>query len=117
MELLDQDFNPSQVEGTIIGDFSPAVNVSRLVSFNGKLICTNEKVYVMPNYNAGMVDAIGAGFYKPRCFTYAEIDSYNKTGLAGYRITLKDGTVLNFSNVFGKMRKGITAALDEGMGK
>ena len=116
MEILDQDFSPSQIEGTIIGDFSPAINVSRLASFNGKLIFTTEKVYVMPNYNAGMYDAIGAGLYEPRCFTYAEVGSYKKTGLAGYQITLKDGTVLNFSNVFGKMRKGITAALEDGLG-
>jgi hypothetical protein len=117
MELLEKDFSPSQVEGTIIGEFSPAINSTRLVSFNGKLIFTTEKVYVLPEYAAGGIDAIGAVLYKPRCFTYAEIDSYKKTGLAGFRITLKDGTVQNFSNVFGRMRKGIIAALEEGLDK
>ena len=117
MEILEKGFNPSEVEGTILGDFEPAINVSRISSFNGRMIITTEKVYLMPNYQAGAVDAFGQLVYKPRCFQLAEIEGYKKTGLAGYRITLKDGTELNFSNVFGKMRKGITAALEEGLGK
>ena len=32
-------------------------------------------------------------------------------------LLLGDGTKLEFSNVFGKMRKGITAAIEEGLGK
>ena len=112
MEII-KDFNPSEVEGTIVGVFEPAINVSRLASFNGQLIITESKVYVAPMFQAGMVDAIGAGFYEPRCFSVQELAGYRKTGLAGYRITLKDGTEFNFSNVFGKMRKGITEALDQ----
>lgn len=113
MELLGPDFNPSEIAGTIIGDFDPAINVTRFNSFNGRLIITREKVYVTPYFQAGMHDAIGATFYKPRCFAVDEIAAYSRTGLAGFRITLKDGTVFNFSNVFGKMRKGIIAALEE----
>lgn len=117
MEILDRNFDPAEIEGTLIGDFEPAINVTRFNSFNGKLIITTEKVYVTPNFQAGAVDAMGTLFYKPRCFALAEIAEYKKTGLAGFRITLKDGTEFNFSNVFGKMRKGIIAALEEGLGK
>ena len=41
--------------------------------------------------------------------------SYGKYGLGGFKIQLKDGTVLRFTNVFRKMRNGITEALQERM--
>ena len=115
MQDLPKNFTPDQIEEPVIAQFEPAVNMTRLASCNGLIVFSTKKVYVMANFNAGMADALGTVVYQPRCFEYAEIDSYKKTGLAGYRITLKDGTELNFSNVFGKMRKGITAALEEGL--
>lgn len=115
METLSKSFQVSDIQETIVAEFEPAYNLSRFASCNGKIVFSSKKVYVMANYMAGMVDAIGSMVTAPKCFAYDEIASYNKTGLAGYKITLKDGTEFNFSNVFGKMRKGITAAIEEGL--
>ncbi len=117
MQELPKTFSRDDIEEPVIAEFDPAVNMSRLSSTNGRLVFSTKKVYVMAEVNAGMADLLGKLVFQPKCFEYAEIASYDKRGLAGYVITLNDGTKLEFSNVFGKMRKGITAAIEEGLGK
>ena len=116
MEKLPKQFAVSDIQEPIIDQFDPAINLSRFASCNGRLVISKEKVYVLPEFNAGAMDAIGVTFFNGSSFALNEIESYKKTGLAGFRIVLKDGTKFDFSNVFGKMRKGIEAALAEALG-
>ena len=115
MEKLPKQFAVSDIQEPIIDQFDPAINLSRFASCNGRLVISKEKVYFLPAFEAGMMDAIGVAFFEGSSFALSEIESYRKTGLAGYRIVLKDGTKFDFSNVFGKMRKGIEAALAEAL--
>lgn len=107
---LDVDIKKGNITEPIEGTFEPAYNLSRLASYNGYLVFTSTKMYWF--YNDG-IHNVKALKLNPWCVDYSEIASYRKTGLAGYRISLKDGNDINFSNVFRKMRNGITEILQK----
>lgn len=113
MTQLDINFNKGDITEPIQATFEPAYNLSRLATYNGFLIFTKSKVYWFYNDDIHNVKALRLN---PWCFDYSEVAGYRKTGLAGYRISLKDGNDINFSNVFRKMRNGITEALQAHVG-
>ena len=80
---------------------------------------TSDKVYFIVDpvvmENRSIVDIGGAP--KSWCIDLSEIASYGRFGLGGYKIDLKDGNVLRFSNVFRKLRNQLTESLDEHLGK
>ena len=82
-------------------------NTSRLISHQGELSFGPDKLYFF------YTNPVERTVNKPWSVDYNEIASYGKSGLAGYLITLKDGKVLRFSNVFRKMRNAITETLDK----
>lgn len=89
--------------------FEPMHNTTRILSHEGELHFTANEIYWFYTNKAEMT------VYKPWSIEISEIASYRRTGLAGYRITLKDGKELNFSNVFRKMRNGITEEIEKRM--
>ena len=107
MIQLDKDFNKSGIGESIDAEFMPTINYTRIQSYQGEMYFTPTKVYLMPHYEEA------AMLFHPQCFTYDEVVSYKRKLLAGYEIVLKDGTKVLLSNVFGKMRAGITQAFDE----
>ena len=105
MELIE-NLSKSTIPEEIQETFEPVYNVTRLAGYNGNLYFTADKIYwVYADYQH--VNLRGW------CISVDEIASYSKRGLAAYRITLKDGKELNFSNVFGKKSKGITDAIEK----
>ena len=113
MTQLDLTFTKSSIQEDIQASFEPVYNYTRLASYNGYLMFTATKIYWFYNEDTAPVQMLKLN---PWCIDYSEIASYKKTGLAGYRISLKDGNDLNFSNVFRKMRNGITEALQAHVG-
>lgn len=104
---LEKNFTRDNIDDVIIAEFDPVINFTRISSYQGEMLFTPTKVYLMPKYKeAAMV-------FKPKCFEYSEVLAYKRKLIAGYEITLKSGAKILLSNVFGKMRAGITAALDE----
>lgn len=116
---LDESFTLANLANVPKLVFDPMYNKTRASSWNGHMYITNDKMYYLVD-PAGMADKtvwdIG-GAPKSWCLDLGEIASYGKYGLGGFKINLKDGTVLRFSNVFRKMRNGITEALQERLGK
>ena len=110
MIQLDINLKKDDITEEIVATCEPAYKLSRLATYNGYLIFTASRIYWI--YNS---DIHNVKFLKlnPWCIDYSEIASYKKTGLAGFRITLKDGKEIDFSNVFGKMRKKIIDALEQ----
>ncbi len=86
--------------------FEPAYNIDRLSSYNGQLFFTANEIYWFYN------DEIAEQAMNPWSIEISEISTYSKKGLAGYVITLIGGKELRFSNVFRKMRNGITDAIE-----
>lgn len=106
MEQLPLTFVQSTVEPEIQECFTPAFNFTRINSSSGRLAFTANKLYWLPDNPMAMMDQ---GWVA----NISEIDSCSKSGIAGFIIKLKDGKELRFSNVFGNMREGITAAIEE----
>lgn len=107
MELLD-NFRKDNITEEIQENLTPVYNVTRLASYNGNLYFTANKIYwIYADYEHVNL--------KSWSIDISEIAAYKKTGLAGYRITLKSGEDLNFSNVFGKMRTRMTEAIEKRM--
>ena len=104
---LEQTFTRDDIPEVIDAEFEPTVNYTRIDSIAGEMYFTPEKVYLMPHHPED------ARLFTPKCFPYSEVASYKRRLLAGYEIILKDGSKILMSNVFGKMRAGITAAFDE----
>ena len=104
MEKLPLTFVQSTVDPDIQECFEPAFNFTKINASNGRLAFTEGKLYWLPEAPIALMDQ---GWF----ITYAEIAACAKTGLAGFRITLVDGTQLNFSNVGKNMREGIEAAI------
>ena len=105
MEKLPLTFIQATVEPDIQECFRPAFNFTKLSSSSGRLAFTPGKVYWLPDNPIAMMDqgwVIGI----------SEIDSCGKWGLAGFFIKLVDGKELRFSNVGGKMRDEIAAAIE-----
>lgn len=105
MEQLPLTFVQATVEPDIQECFRPSFNFTKISSSSGRLAFTPGKVYWLPDNPMAMMDqgwVIGV----------SEIESYGKWGLAGFSIKLVDGKELRFSNVGGKMRDEIAAAIE-----
>ncbi|MBR6055541.1 MAG: hypothetical protein IKP46_09445 [Bacteroidales bacterium] len=105
MEQLPLTFIQATVEPDIQECFRPSFNFTKISSSSGRLAFTPGKVYWLPDNPMAMMDqgwVIGV----------SEIESYGKWGLAGFSIKLVDGKELRFSNVGGKMRDEISAAIE-----
>ena len=90
-------------------------NKTRVSSYGGDLIFTSDKAYFLvapPDPNERHPLDFG-GAPKSWCIDLSEIASYRKYGLVGFMFVLKDGKEVRFTNVFRKMRNGITEALEE----
>lgn len=109
MEQLPLTFIQATVEPEIQAYYTPAFNFTKINSSNGRLAFTENKVYWLPDNPMAMLDqgwVVGI----------SEIEGCSKYGISGFIIKLKDGKELRFSNVGGKMREGITAAIEERRG-
>ena len=107
MIQLEKAFEMSDIDEPIDAQFEPLINYSRVSSYEGYMCFTPTKVYLLPRSEAAAMT------FHPQCFPYEEVVSYGRRLLAGYEITLKDGSKVLLSNVFGKMRAVITEAFDE----
>lgn len=116
---LDDSFTLANLGNVKKEGFEILYNKNRVSSWEGKMYITPDKIYyfVAPASMAGksIVDAGGAP--KSWSIDLAEIASYGKYGLGGFKIELKDGNVLRFTNVFRRKRNQITEMLDEYLGK
>ncbi|MCR5014592.1 MAG: hypothetical protein K6A28_07445 [Bacteroidales bacterium] len=112
---LDDNFGLQDLSNVKKVSFEILYNKNRVSSWEGTMYVTADKVYylVAPSSMAGksIVDIGGAP--KSWCIDISEIASYGKYGLGGFKIELKDGEVLRFTNVFRKTRAELTQALDE----
>ena len=107
MTELPKSFMKSDIDEPVIAEFAPTINFTRIQSYQGEMFCTATKVYLAPHYQEASM------LFHGKCFAYDEVASYGRNLLAGYKINLKDGSTILLSNVFGKMRAGITEVLDE----
>ena len=114
---LDDNFTLANLANEKKVSFDPLYNKNRASSWNGHMYITPDKIYYLvdPATMEGKTVWDIGGAPKSWCIDLSEIASYGKFGLGGFKIELKDGTVLRFSNVFRKMRNGITEALQERM--
>lgn len=108
---LPKNFRAQDIDEFIDAEFNPVINYTRIQSYDGEMYFTETKVYLMPHY------VEHALIFHGKCFEYSEVESYKRKLIAGYEITLKDGNKILLSNVFGKMREGITAAFDSHINK
>ena len=97
--------------------FELLYNKNRVSSWEGHLCITADKAYFIVEQKKGESIADIGGAPKSWCIDLSEIASYGKFGLGGFKIELKDGNVLRFTNVFRKKRNAIVEALEENMGK
>ena len=105
MEQLPLVFVQSTIEPDIQECFTPAFNFTKLQSSNGRLAFINDKVYWLPDAPMALLD-------QGWVINISEIESYSKYGISGFSIKLVNGKELRFSNVGGKMREGITEAIE-----
>lgn len=105
MEQLPLVFDQYSVEPDMQECFTPAFNFTRIESAGGRLAFTTGKIYWLPDNPKALID-------QGWVIRVSEIASYGKYGLAGFLIKLVDGKELRFSNVGGKMREGIEAAIE-----
>ena len=116
---LDSNFTLADLGNVKKESFEVMYNKNRVSSWDGTMYITPDKIYylVAPASMAGksIVDIGGAP--KSWCIDLSEIASYGKFGLGGFKIELKDGNTLRFTNVFRRKRNSITEALEERMGK
>jgi len=116
---LDDSFTLAELGNVKKEVFEILYNKNRVSSWEGKMYITPDKIYyfVAPASMSGKSIADIGGAPKSWCIDLSEIASYGKYGLGGFKIELKDGNVLRFSNVFRKKRNQITEALEERMAK
>ena len=116
---LDDNFGLEQLGNVKKEVFEILYNKNRVSSWDGQLYITPDKMYffVTPASMAGRSVFDAGGAPKSWCLDLSEIESYGRHSLAGYQIILKDGKKVLFSNVFRKLRNGLTEALDERLGK
>lgn len=106
MEQLPLTFVQSTVEADIQECFTPAFNFTKLGSSNGRLAFTDSgKIYWLPDNPMAMLD-------QGWVINASEVAGCEKYGITGFTIRLNDGKELRFSNVGGKMREDITAAIE-----
>ncbi|MBR5018362.1 MAG: hypothetical protein IKX53_01850 [Bacteroidales bacterium] len=108
---LPGDFSLESIKDETQATFTPLYNYTRLSSTDGQMVFTADKIYYVIG-NPGVRMTVSDW-----CLDISEIASYGKQGLGGYKIVLADGTKLLFSNVFRKMREGITAAIEARLNK
>ena len=82
-------------------------NSTRIITHSGELVFSPSGIYFFYTNEAEK------RIKNPWSVTYDEIAKYEKTGLFGYLITLKDGKQLRFSNVFRKLRGHLNEALQK----
>lgn len=99
-----KEFSIGNIQGDIQESVEVVYNYTRLASYNGTLYFTANKIYwVCADYEQIILDSW--------CIDTNEVASFQKKGLAGYNIVLKDGNTLSFANIFRKKREALTAAL------
>ena len=106
MELLPKGFSKFDIPEAIELTLEPAINATKISSYNGEMVFTAKKIYFLVKLD------MDVPFYDPFVIDVAEIDSYSKKGLAAFVITLKDGQTITLSNVFHKLRDKITSAIE-----
>lgn len=116
---LDDNFGLDRLGNVPKVVFELAYNKNRVSSYEGHMYITPDKMYflVAPAAMPGKSVMDMGGAPKSWCIDLNEIASYGKYGLAGFKIALKDGKDLRFTNVFRKKRDSITEVLDERLGK
>lgn len=116
---LDKSFSLADLGNVKKESFEILYNKNRVSSWDGTMYITPDKIYyiVAPASMAGKSIADIGGAPNSWCIDLSEIASYGKFGLGGFKIELKDGNVLRFSNVFRKMRNNITEALEDRLNK
>lgn len=116
---LDDNFTLANLGNVQKEAFEVLYNKNRVSSWEGCMYVTPDKIYylVNPAGMAGKSIADIGGAPKSWCIDLSEIASYGKYGLGGFKITLKDGKELRFTNVFRKLRNQITECLDQRLGK
>lgn len=114
---LDDNFGLEQLGNVKKEVFEILYNKNRVSSWDGQLYITSDKMYffVTPTSMAGRSVFDVGGAPKSWCLDLSEIASYGKFGLGGFKIELKDGNTLRFTNVFRKKRNAIVEALEERM--
>lgn len=115
---LDSNFTLADLGNVKKESFEIMYNKTRASSWDGTMYITPDKMYflVSPGARPTSIADIG-GAPKSWCIDLSEIDSYGKYGLGGFKIELKDGNTLRFTNVFRRMRNNITEALEERLNK
>ena len=103
---LEKSFRKEDIEEPIEASFEPAVNKTRIESYNADMLITATKVYLLPRFKEDQAR------YNPICIEISEIADCKKYGLFGFGFEFKDGSKQLFSNVGRKMREGITAAIE-----
>ena len=106
MQELDKSFRKEDIQEPIEATFEPAINKTRIESYNGEMLFTPTKVYLLPKFPEDQAR------YNPLCLEVSEIVAYKKYGLFGYGFEFADGSKQLFSNVGRKMRDGIAAAIE-----
>jgi hypothetical protein len=116
---LNENFSLADLGNVKKESFEIMYNKNRASSWDGTMYITPDKIYylVAPASMAGKTVFDIGGAPKSWCIDLSEIASYGKFGLGGFKIELKDGNVLRFTNVFRKMRNGIVEALEERLNK
>ena len=111
---LDRNFTLADLGNVKKESFEILYNKNRVSSWDGTLYITPDKMYflISPGAKPTSIADIG-GAPKSWCIDLSEIASYGKFGLGGFKIDLKDGNTLRFSNVFRRKRNDITEALEE----
>ena len=112
---LNENFSLADLGNVKKESFEVMYNKNRVSSWEGTMYITPDKIYylVAPASMAGRSIADIGGAPKSWCIDLSEIASYGKYGLGGFKIDLKDGNVLRFTNVFRKKRNAIVAVLEE----
>ena len=103
---LEKTFRKENIEEPVEASFKPAVNKTRIDSYNADMLITATKVYLLPSYEDDQAR------YNPIVYDIDEIAGCKKYGLFGFGFEMKDGSKQLFSNVGKKMREGITAAIE-----
>lgn len=110
MEKLGFNFKKSSIGSPVEEKFEITHNFTRLASYSCELMFAGDMVYVFP---AEYATALDKAAFEPIRFGVNEIAACRRKMIAGFIITLNDGTELSFSNVFGKKREGIMAAIQK----
>lgn len=115
---LDENFGLQNLANELKTKFENVqYNKTRVASYGGDLIFTRDKIYffVTPSHINEKQPFDFGGAPKPWCMDISEIASYGKYGLGGFKITLKDGKDVRFTNVFRSLRNDISAAIEARM--